>query len=202
MKLHHIFQTALVAAVLLCQANAQAPATTGAPPPGLIPPGPSARDGCTRSGTDVLYTRRGITAPVKQEIRLPNGTSVLPDGTIKHADGTHTSLRANELLTLDGQLAETTLSPNGTAPVSPTVPGRVSERTTGAIRDGFTMAGGKVLVTRHGATEPLTSELRFENGMRLQPNGSLTLPNGSESSLKPTQVITLKGELIDVDRTR
>jgi hypothetical protein len=170
--------------------------TTG-PQPGIIPPGPSARDGFTRSGTDILYTRHGITAKVSTPITLPNGVRVGPDGTINYPDGTRAALRANEILTLDGRVSQAALSPSGTAPVSPVGPGAPKAALITAPTDGITLAGNQAMVTRNGVTAKLNAELKFENGLRVRPNGSMILPNGTETSLKPNQMVTFRGQVVE-----
>jgi hypothetical protein len=185
-------------ALLAAQALAQPLSNDlSAPPPGLIPPGPSARDGFTRSSTDILYTRRGVTAKVVTPVQLPNGLQVFADGTIRFPDGSRGTLGSNQLLTFDGRVAETPLSPNGTAPVSPTVPGRPTGRPVVTPVDGITMVAGQAMVAHGGVQGRVVTELRFENGLRVRPNGSMTLPNGSETTLREDQMVNLRGEIVE-----
>jgi hypothetical protein len=85
----------------------------------IVPGGTvSARDGFTKPSTEVLFTRGGKTQILKKEIRLTNGLSVRPDGSVLLPNGEKTSLLNNQLLTFQGTMESVALSPEGTAPVS------------------------------------------------------------------------------------
>jgi hypothetical protein len=64
-------------------------------------------------------------------------------------------------------------------------------------RDGITFSGGDVLVTRNGVTEKLTKELGLPNGLRVQPDGTILTADGGKLTLRPTQILTFEGKLIN-----
>lgn len=64
-------------------------------------------------------------------------------------------------------------------------------------RDGITMSGEDVLVTRNGISEKLTKRMELPNGVRVEPNGTITL-NGEKLSLRPTQVLTFEGRFLNI----
>src|SRR5262245_2679259 len=68
--------------------------------------GASARDGFTLRGTEVVLTRKGVTAKVDRDLILPNGLRVLANGNIVMRDGSTTVLRPNQLLTLEGNFED------------------------------------------------------------------------------------------------
>ena len=77
--------------------------------------GISSHDGITIAGTDVFITRNGVTEKVTTDVRLPNGVTARPDGTIVLANGTKITLRPDQVLDLNGILRD--------APVQPSIPG-------------------------------------------------------------------------------
>ena len=64
-------------------------------------------------------------------------------------------------------------------------------------RDGITISGSDVLVTRNGLTEKLREEITLPNGMRVLPNGSIITRNGGTATLRPTQILTFDGRFMD-----
>lgn len=64
--------------------------------------------------------------------------------------------------------------------------------------DGITISGTDVLVTRNGRTEKLTKELELQNGLRIQPNGTIFTRDGSKVTLRPLQILTFEGRFLNV----
>lgn len=64
--------------------------------------------------------------------------------------------------------------------------------------DGISVSGKDTLVTRNGVSERLTKGMELANGTRVQPDGSITLPDGSKITLKGNQVLTFAGVVRDV----
>ncbi len=67
-----------------------------------------------------------------------------------------------------------------------------------SARDGFTRGGAGVLLTRNGVSQKVERELVLENGLRVQADGSVTLPNGEKAALRDNQLLTLTGAFEDV----
>jgi hypothetical protein len=160
----------------------------------------SARDGFTHGGTAVIYTRNGISQKVEKEVVLENGVRVRADGTVTLANGEKAALRNNQILTLQGVLEEVALTPEGVAPVtSGGAPLKKQGEEVGiSANDGISVSGKEALVTRNGVSERLTKELRLNNGTRVKPDGSVTLPDGTQITLKVDQVLTFDGVVRDV----
>ena len=53
------------------------------------------------------------------------------------------------------------------------------------------------LITRNGVKEKVRSEVRLETGLRVRPDGTIVLPNGSETTLRQNQLATFNGNIID-----
>ena len=164
--------------------------------------GASARDGFTLRGTELVMTRNGVTTKVDREMRLSNGTRVLANGNILAADGSSTSLRANQLLTFDGAFQDVILTPQGVAPISSVDPGSSSAPAkTNSVgissRDGISISGADVFLTRNGVTEKVSSDVRLPNGMVVKPNGTVISGSGNSITLRPNQVVDLNGVLHD-----
>jgi hypothetical protein len=157
--------------------------------------GASARDGFTLRGTEVVLTRRGVTSKVDRDLILPNGLRVLANGNIIMRDGSSTSLRPNQLLTLEGNFEDVVLTPQGVAPVSSVDTGQSS--TVSVLREGFAISGNEVFMTRNGVTEKVKSEIRLPNGTLVKPNGTVVLGSGNTVVLKKDQVLDLNGVLHD-----
>jgi hypothetical protein len=160
--------------------------------------GASARDGFTLRGAEVVMTRSGVTTKVARDVVLPNGLRVLANGNIVRADGSSTALRPNQLLTLEGNFQDVILTPEGVAPLSSVAPGPAPKANAGiSSKDGISISGTEVFLTRNGVTEKVTSDVRLPNGAMVRPNGTLILSNGNSVTLRPNQILDLNGVLRD-----
>lgn len=157
----------------------------------------SARDGFTRYNTDTLLTRNGVTEKVTRDVVLRNGLRVSPDGSAVLPDGSKITLRSNQILTLQGVVEDTPLSQSGTAPIpSGGKAGDGARPDLGMSgRDGITGNDRNAFITRNGVTQQVTSDIRLESGIRVQPNGTITLANGTRVNLKPGQHLSFDGVL-------
>jgi hypothetical protein len=63
------------------------------------------------------------------------------------------------------------------------------------MKDGFLMKDGKVMVTRDAHTEPLTAETSVVNGTKINASGQVTMPNGTTTTLKEGDYMSLTGRL-------
>jgi hypothetical protein len=68
--------------------------------------------------------------------------------------------------------------------------------------DGLTVSGHEVLFTRHGVTERLTVPLELPNGTCIQPDGRIISPGGDTLSLRPAQLLTFEGAVINMPIAR
>lgn len=159
--------------------------------------GTSARDGFTRSGTQVLFTREGLTQSIEKEVMLENGLRVQSDGTVTFPNGDKTALRNNQLLTLQGTFEEVALTPDGIAPVTSAGPpvSQSSSEIGLASTDGIYLSGNETVVTRNGVSERLKQELRLSDGTRVEPNGNIIRPDGARLNLGASQVLGFDGAL-------
>lgn len=199
----------LLSAFVLTTAFAQSPSDPSTDASARTMAAASARDGFTLRGTEALMTRGGITTKMEQEVRFPNGLRVLPDGTVTLPDGSATTLRPNQLLTFEGAFHEVSLLPAGVAPLSsvivtpaPAVVTPVPETTEVGIsaRDGISVSGADVFITRNGVMEKVTSELRLANDVVVQPDGTI-ISNGNKITIRANQVLGLDGVLRDAPVT-
>lgn len=162
----------------------------------------SVRDGFTRYDGDTLLTRKGVTEKVTREVVVPNGLRVSPDGSAVLPDGTKTMLRNNQILTFDGVVEYTPLSQSGAAPMpsggSITAGARPNLGLYG--NDGVTGTNDNAFITRSGVTQQVTSDVRLESGIRVQPNGTITLANGKRINLQPGQLLSFDGVLKEARR--
>jgi len=190
MKMTPFYLAALAACTLTLQA--QTPETNP-----LTSSTTSARDGFTRSGTSVLFTRRGLTQPIDREITLENGLRVRPDGTVTLPGGEKAALHANQILTLRGTFEDVALTPDGVAPLTSVAGPRepIAEKVARPDSDGVVFSKTGVFVIRKGIAGPLNQELRLSDGTRVMPSGSVFRPNGSEINLRLGQMITFDGAI-------
>ena len=63
-------------------------------------------DGIRMSGRGALMTRNGVTERITADVRLPNGVTAQPDGTIIMSNGNKVALRADQVLDLSGILRD------------------------------------------------------------------------------------------------
>ena len=71
-----------------------------------------------------------------------------------------------------------------------------------SARDGFTFGGTTVLFTREGVSQKVEKEIVLENGLRVRPDGTVTLPNGEKTALRNNQILTLHGRIEDAALTQ
>jgi len=70
-----------------------------------------------------------------------------------------------------------------------------------SARDGFTLRGTQVVMTRNGVTTKVEREFLLPNGMHVQANGSITSPGGGSTTLRPNQLLTFDGAIQEVALT-
>ena len=102
---------ALALMALLGLGSVAAQAQTKIPPRKPVQPkakvasnGPSIKDGVTLKDGKVLMTQSSLTTTVTQETALINGTKIRPDGTVTMTDGTTTTLKEGDYMSLSGRL--------------------------------------------------------------------------------------------------
>lgn len=67
-----------------------------------------------------------------------------------------------------------------------------------SARDGFTRSTTGVLFTQNNVTVKLERPMVLTNGLRVQPDGAVQLPNGDKAELHNNQLLTLEGKFEDV----
>lgn len=67
-----------------------------------------------------------------------------------------------------------------------------------SIRDGFTLRGTELIMTRNGVTTKVDRDWVLSGGARVHANGNITMADGSTTSLRPNQILTFAGEIEDV----
>lgn len=67
-----------------------------------------------------------------------------------------------------------------------------------SARDGFTLRGTELIMTRDGVTTKVNREWALSGGVRVHANGNITLADGSSTSLRPNQILTFAGDIEDV----
>jgi hypothetical protein len=70
-----------------------------------------------------------------------------------------------------------------------------------SARDGFTLRGTEPVMTREGVTTKVEREVRLPNGLRVLPDGSVTMRDGSTTTLRPNQLLTFEGVFYEVALT-
>jgi len=67
-----------------------------------------------------------------------------------------------------------------------------------SARDGFTLRGTELIMTRDGVSTKVNREWALSGGVRVHANGNITLADGSTTSLRPNQILTFAGDIEDV----
>jgi hypothetical protein len=99
-------------------------------------------------------------------------------------------------------VAATTLATSAQNVPSPTEDRRVQAATTGedvgiSARDGITVSGADVMVTRNGRTEKLEAPLKLDGGTIINPDGSVRFADGRKVTLRAEQRLTFDGRLLE-----
>lgn len=69
--------------------------------------------------------------------------------------------------------------------------------------DGITVSGADTFITRNGVTEKIAKEIKLANtGVTVRPDGTVLLADGSKITIRPNQLLTLDGKLIDAPVAR
>jgi hypothetical protein len=202
MKTLHLLS--IFSALILTSGMAQeqvGPSLAPARPNGLTGPpavATTSHDGFWLQHKVPVMTQFGVTTPLTDNVSLPNGLRVQKNGTVTLLNGTKSELQENRLLTFDGQfiqLPSTMEIQAGTVPAVPNV-SRADRKEIGlSSRDGITVSGTDVLITRNGVTDKVTTDLKMPNGAVVRPDGRVTLANGKHIVLRPDQLLDLHGVL-------
>lgn len=84
------------------------------------------------------------------------------------------------------------------AATAQTKPAPAATLTTKAVtlKDGAFRRNGKVFRLRAGQATPLTSAMRFSNGLTLQPNGTLISKSGGRRQLAEGRAVNMQGDVV------
>jgi hypothetical protein len=80
-------------------------------------------------------------------------------------------------------------------------PAKASPEVGLSARDGITISGADLMMTRNGVTEKVTKELELQNGTTVLPNGTITTAEGAKIVLRPAQILTFDGRLLNISAT-
>ena len=72
------------------------------------------RDGVTMVNGTAMITRDGVTEPIKDDVRLPNGTVAKSNGTVVMSNGNTVTLNEDQFLDLSGVLHDVRVRPAAT----------------------------------------------------------------------------------------
>ncbi len=183
---------------LAAVAGAQEPLNQNIPdPPQRTMSVGKGRDGFFVKDNKVYIVREGVTTLVEREILFPNGIRVLPNGTVTLRDGRETTLLPKQWLTFEGSIDEIPVVeevPRRPVAARETVVPESVVRDSGvSSRDGFTVSGADVFVTRNGNTQRVTSDMKLSNGAIVHPDGTVLLANGRKIILRSEQVLDFRG---------
>jgi hypothetical protein len=183
-----------ISIALAAAAGAQEPLNQNIPdPPQRSISTGAARDGFFVRDGKVFIVRNGLTTQVEREMLFPNGLRVQPNATVTLRDGREVTLLPKQWLTFEGSIDDRVVE------VSPKRPLAVREsvvRESGvSARDGVTISGADVFITRNGRTEKVAGDLHMPNGAIVHADGTVLLANGRKVTLRADQVLDLHGVL-------
>lgn len=137
-------------------------------------------DGVFMQNGRVRVSRNGSISELNQEVNYSGG-HIMSDGTIVSLDGSRSTLRDNQWVTLDGPYGDTRAD------------SKIScER---EHRDGYYRENGKVMVSRNGKAVELAEDATLDNGTRILHDGTLVTRDGSRSRIEDNQRVELNGTL-------
>lgn len=189
----------VLCASFLAAANAQLPQVPRNEPSDVrepqtrkIPTDPvNRRDGFFVRNTHVYMVQDGVITRVDREIDFPNGLRVQPSGVVTLRDGREITLLQHQWLDFQGALDDAVVE-------EPTLPPELREKTRESgisARDGITISGSDVFITRNGVTSKVVGDLHLPNGAVVKHDGTVILANGRHVTLRPEQVMDLHGVL-------
>ncbi len=121
------------------------------------------------------------------------GPNAAPWGTVQIAAAVFLGLSGG-LLAQSGSSSSSGFSPGAT---SQQQPGRAGS-TRGALPDGLVMQGGKVFFYKNGQPQPVERQTKLSEGITVEPDGRLTLKDGTRTQLQEGQMATLDGQITTV----
>jgi hypothetical protein len=123
---------------------------------------------------------------------------VQANGDVTMRNGDSSALRANRLLTPEGVFVDVPAADRDLV-ANPSGQAKSAAKTEVGIsdRDGITISGADVLITRNGVTEKVKSDVKLPNGVVARADGTVTMSNGSKIALRSDQVLDLHGVLHD-----
>ena len=89
---------------VLAPRRAVAPRRAAAAPVRAKTSGVMEKDGLTLKEGRVMFTELGLSGPLEQDKRLPNGTTVTPKGQVTSASGAQSQLSEGDYVSLTGRL--------------------------------------------------------------------------------------------------
>jgi hypothetical protein len=190
-----------LATLSLSAAFAQTPpAQTSSDSPIKTLPADSERDGFFLRGADAYMIHNGVTTKMEREVVFPNGLRVLPDGKVTLPNGVASTLRETYLLDIRGGFVPLSHPPvvATTTTTQTTTTSAAEKREVGVSdRDGITVSGTDVFITRNGITDKLTADQKLPNGVTAHPDGSILMGDGRRITLRVDQLLDLNGVLHD-----
>jgi hypothetical protein len=117
----------------------------------------------------ILVVKDGEGQTLDQPMTMPNGTRVLPDGTVKTANGRWNRLLDGQLLRLGGEAI--------------------------AAKDTITLQDGKVVVQKDGSQFQVEARqsLMMNDGTKVLGDGTVIKKDGTKLKLTEGQILTVEG---------
>jgi hypothetical protein len=159
MKIHAYIYSLTVAGLIGAAFAADPPTTENPAAAGDgVQVGVAKRDGITVTANEVFITRNGATERLSKELVLPSGVIARPDGTMVLPDKTEATLRASQLLTLEGKVIDIPLDPN----VNPAPPQKTGANAPGSAQN--TQSGAAMNRNGSGTGGNAGGRLQSQNG--------------------------------------
>ncbi len=129
-----------------------------------------------REGKVFTFDKNGVAIPLEEDKELSNGIKVSKTGDYKSSTGTKSKLKNGEILTSKGDmmiLSDYILK-----------------------IEGASMKDGKAWISKDGASTLVEAPADFGDGLKVSPEGTVTLKDGSSIALKEGELVTPSGELV------
>lgn len=66
-----------------------------------------------------------------------------------------------------------------------------------SANDGITVSGADAFITRNGVTEKIAKDVTLQSGVTVRPDGTFLMADGTKITIRPNQLLTLDGKLIE-----
>jgi hypothetical protein len=133
----------------------------------VVPMVVRAADGYVMQGGKVMMIKDGQTMLMEKEMAMPDGTKVMPDGTVTRGNAKKVKLVNGMMVDMNGNII---------------------------VKNGVLLKDGKMIMVKDGDMTPMNSEMVMSNGTKVAEDGAIIRKmNEGEMMMTDGTTTTVKG---------